>query len=87
MSKVFTVSHRFRDPPGRRPQDHTMDGSGWTFETMEHGGDYPDAMPQAIRATDPEGRSSVDGVVVDSEGFDLSVEGEPDQPTPSPAGG
>lgn len=61
--------------PEKRPQDDTMDGSGWKFETLEHGGEYPDLMPQAIRATDAEGRSclylpvSVDGRVVDSKGF------------------
>jgi len=59
-------------PPERRPQDPTQDGRGWKFETLEHGGEYPDTMPQAIRATDPQGRSvvyvpiKVDGKVVDS---------------------
>jgi hypothetical protein len=24
---------------------------------LEHGGEYPDDMPQAIRGTDPQGRS------------------------------
>jgi len=47
------------------------------FETLEHGGEYPDTMPQAIRVTDAEGRSciyvpiTVDGKVVDSKGFSL----------------
>lgn len=59
----------------KRPQDEKMDGSGWTFETLEHGGEYPDMMPQAIRATDANGRSciylavTVNGKVVDSKGF------------------
>ena len=59
--------------PERRPQDPNFDGEGWTFELMEHGGDYPDAMPQAIRATDADGRSCiyipvmVEGRVVDVE--------------------
>ena len=44
-------------PPERRPQDPGLDGTGLKFETVEHGGDYPDAMPQAIRVTDAEGRS------------------------------
>ena len=25
------------------------------FETLEHGGDYPDTMPQALQVTDAEG--------------------------------
>ena len=64
----------------KRPQDEYMDGRGWKFETLEHGGEFPDMMPQAIRATDAEGRTciylpvSVNGKVVDSKGFvfDLS---------------
>jgi hypothetical protein len=28
------------------------DGTGLRFETGEHGGDYPDDMPQAIMVTD-----------------------------------
>jgi hypothetical protein len=52
-----------------------MDGSGLRFETMEHGGEYPDDMPQAIKLTDAEGRSCIyvpitqDGKVVDSQGY------------------
>jgi hypothetical protein len=59
----------------KRPQDPDQNGEGWKFELSEHGGEYPDAMPQAIRATDAEGRScvylpvSVNGKVVDSKGF------------------
>lgn len=33
----------------KRPQDKNMDGSGLTFETSEHGGKYPDMMPQCNR--------------------------------------
>jgi nitrate reductase beta subunit len=29
-----------------------MDGTGLRFETMEHGGEYPDTMPQAIKLID-----------------------------------
>jgi len=64
----------------KRPQDPDKDGAGWTFETLEHGGKYPDSMPQAIKATDAEGRSciyvpiSVNGKVVDSKGFVFSLE-------------
>jgi hypothetical protein len=32
----------------KRPQDPHMDGTGLRFETMEHGGEYPDTMPQAL---------------------------------------
>lgn len=59
----------------KRPQDFYMDGRDWKFETLEHGGEFPDMMPQAIRATDSEGRSciyvpiAVNGKVVDSKGF------------------
>lgn len=59
----------------KRPQDEHMDGRDWTFETLEHGGEFPDMMPQAIRATDAHGRSciycpiTVCGEVVDSKGF------------------
>jgi len=42
-----------------RPQDTHGDGRDWSFETLEHGGDEPDSMPQAIRATDAEGRWAV----------------------------
>jgi hypothetical protein len=63
--------------PEKRPQDLSGDGTGLRFETLEHGGEYPDTMPQAIRVTDAEGRSciyvpvTVDGKVVDSKGFTL----------------
>jgi hypothetical protein len=42
---------------------------------MDHGGEYPDDMPQAIILTDSEGRSCIyvpitqDGKVVDSQGY------------------
>jgi hypothetical protein len=61
-------------PAEKRPQDPAQDGRGWKFETLEHGGEYPDTMPQAIRATDPQGRSGVyvpmkaRGKVVDADG-------------------
>lgn len=59
----------------KRPQDPNLDGEGWTFALSEHGGEYPDAMPQVIKATDAEGRVcfyvpvTVHGRVVDSKGF------------------
>src|SRR5215472_16119585 len=45
--------------PEMRPQDIHGDGRDWSFETSEHGGDEPDNMPQAIQATDAEGRWAV----------------------------
>src|SRR5690242_18398842 len=50
--------------PTARPQDSHGDGrdwkfEGWTFETAEHGGAEPDSMPEAIRATDAEGRWAI----------------------------
>jgi hypothetical protein len=59
-----------------------LDGTGLRFETMEHGGKYPDTMPQAIKLIDAEGRSCIyvpitqDGKVVDSQGFVLDAEDE-----------
>jgi polysaccharide biosynthesis/export protein ExoF len=58
-------------------QDPNMGGSGLRFETLEHGGEFPDTMPQAVRITDAEGRSciyvpvKVAGRVVDSKKFAL----------------
>jgi hypothetical protein len=45
--------------PERRPQDPRLDDTGLTFETLEHGGEYPDTTPQAIRGTDPQGATSL----------------------------
>jgi hypothetical protein len=45
--------------PDQRPQDPQMDDTGLRLETMEHGGEYPDTMPQAIRLIDSEGRSCI----------------------------
>jgi hypothetical protein len=64
----------------RRPQDPNLDGTGLRFETMDHGGEYPDAMPQAIRLTDTDGRSCIyvpimqQDRVVDSAGMALDDE-------------
>jgi hypothetical protein len=72
------MTHEFEEmTPENRPQDPYGDGTGLVFETLEHGGEYPDSMPQAIRVADAEGRSciyvpiTVDGKVVDSKGFTL----------------
>ena len=59
-----------------------MDGTGLRFETMAHGGEYPDTMPQAIKLIDAERRSCIyvpimqNGKVVDSQGFMLDPEDE-----------
>jgi hypothetical protein len=72
------LTHELEElPPEKRPQDPDMDGSGFRFETLEHGGEFPDAMPQAIRMTDAEGRScvhvpvTVNGKVINSKRFTL----------------
>ena len=49
--------HYFEDmTPEKRPQDPQKNGRGLKFETLEHGGKYPDTMLQAIRLTDAQGR-------------------------------
>jgi hypothetical protein len=62
-----------------RARDVAGDGSQLRFETLEHGGEFPDDMPQLIRVTDPEGRQAryrpikEDGKVVDSKGFTIGA--------------
>jgi len=52
------LPHRFAQmTPDKRPQDPHMDGTSLRFETLDHGGEYPDTMPQE------------DGKVVDSLGY------------------
>jgi hypothetical protein len=70
------VTHTFETmTEEKRPQDPGLDGAGWKYENLEHGGKYPDSMPQAIRATDAQGRVCIylpithDGEIVDSKGF------------------
>lgn len=46
-------------PPDQRPQDPHLDGRELKFEALEHGGAEPDTMPQAVRVTDPQGRTAV----------------------------
>jgi hypothetical protein len=74
----MTLTHKFADmTPDKRPQDPHMDCTA-----MEHGGEYPDTMPQAIKLIDAEGRSCIyvpiiqNGKVVDSHGFMLDPEDE-----------
>jgi hypothetical protein len=55
---VMKLIHRFKElAPENRPQDPHLDGTGLRFESLDHGGEYPDTMPQAIKLTDAEGRS------------------------------
>lgn len=45
--------HCYEPMPERcRPQDPSGDGTGLIFETIEHGGEYPDMMPRAIRVAE-----------------------------------
>jgi hypothetical protein len=37
------------------PSATNFDGRGLKFETLDHGGDYPDMMPQEIGVTDEAG--------------------------------
>jgi hypothetical protein len=73
---TYVVQDSFSDT-SQRPQSHSLDGRELSFETLEHGGEYPDDMPQAIRVIDPQGRSAIyrpimeDGKVVDSKGLTL----------------
>ena len=76
------LTHKFAElMPEKRTQDPNLDGTGLRFETMEHGGEYPDTMPQAIKLIDAEGRSRIyvpitqDGKVVDSQDYSFDPEG------------
>ena len=75
------LMHKFAEmTPDKRPQDPHLDGTGLRFETMERGGEYPDAMPQAIKLIDAQGRSCIyvpitqDDKVVDSQGYSFDPE-------------
>ncbi len=75
------LTHKFAEMTAeKRPQDPNMDGTGLRFETMDHGGEYADTMPQAIKLTDSEGRSCIyvpitqNGKVVDSQGYILDAD-------------
>src|SRR5215217_5319800 len=80
---AMKLTHRFALlTPEKRPQDPHLNGRGLRFETMEHGGEHPDTMPQAIKLIDAAGRSCIyvpitqDGKVVDSQGFAIDPEDE-----------
>jgi hypothetical protein len=75
------------------PRTLTWRGKSLRFETLEHGGQHADDMPQAIRVADAEGRSCVcrpirvDGRVVDSVCFALERKdraAEPDTASDDP---
>jgi len=74
------LTHKFAEmTPAKRPQDLHMDGTGLRFETMDHGGEYPDnaASNQAHRRRGPMlhlRADHADGKVVDSQGFMLDTE-------------
>jgi hypothetical protein len=77
------LTHRFAElTPEKRPQDPHMDGTGLRFETMEHGGEYPDMMPQAIKLTMLRAAPvtyvpiTQNGKVVDSQGYALELDDE-----------
>ena len=79
----YEAHHKFAEmTPDKRPQDPHMDGTGLRFETLDHGGEYPDTMPQAIKLTDAQGRSCIyvpitqNGKVVNSQGFVFDPEDE-----------
>ncbi|MFL6802873.1 MAG: hypothetical protein ACJ8FM_02720 [Xanthobacteraceae bacterium] len=71
---TYVAQGKFSDE-AERPQDSDRDGRSLRFETLEHGAEHPDKMPQALRVTDPQGRSCLywpiteDGKVVDSRGY------------------
>lgn len=78
MTKVV-VTHTYETlDPDMRPQDETMDGRDLQFQTLEHGGKYPDMMPQVIRVVDLQGRwcnyfpETVHGVLVRGYGWKSS---------------
>jgi hypothetical protein len=62
------------------PQEPDLDGTGFRFETLDHGGEYPDTMPQAIKLIDAERRTCIyvpitqDGKVVDCQGYSFDPE-------------
>ena len=79
----MTLTHAYEEmTPEKRPQDPHMDGTGLRFKTLDHGGEYPDTMPQAIKLTDAQGRSCIyvpitqNGKVVNSQGFVFDPEDE-----------
>jgi len=79
----MTLTYAYEEmTPEKRPQGPHMDGTGLRFKTLDHGGEYPDTMPQAIKLTDAQGRSCIyvpitqNGMVVNSQGFVFDPEDE-----------
>jgi Ca2+-binding RTX toxin-like protein len=55
--KAMKIIHEFEEmKPEKQPQNPEGDGTGLTFETLEHGVEHPDRMPMAIRMTGAEGQ-------------------------------
>jgi hypothetical protein len=74
---VYRCPREFEET-AERPENHELYPAGLRVQTLGHGGHFPDKMPDAIRATDAQGRSWLympiemeDGQVVDSRGFTL----------------
>jgi hypothetical protein len=77
IPNMMPLAIEVRDQHGRRclyvppndlednqcPDDPEMNGSTLRFQTLDHGGEYDDDMPQAVRVTDEQGRSCVYGAV------------------------
>src|SRR6266853_3754655 len=81
--RAMNLTHAYEEMAlEKRPQDPHLDGTGLRFKTLDHGGEYPDTMPQAIKLIDAEGRSCIympitqNGKVVDSQGFVFDPEDE-----------
>ena len=55
------ITHEFEEMTReKRPQDDPeRNGKGLRFLTLEHGGKYPDTMPQALKVTDRQGCSCI----------------------------
>ena len=75
---MFTYHNYEPMTADKRPQDEHGDLRDWKFTSGEHGGEFPDCMPQVIFATDSEGRTckyvpiTENGKVVDSKGYGFS---------------
>jgi hypothetical protein len=71
---IYEVQDRYSET-SKRPQTEDIAGRDLRYETLEHGPE--DDMPQAIRVTDPQGRSAIyrplmkDGRAVDKTGVPL----------------
>ena len=77
------LTHAYEEmAPEKRPQDPHLDGIGLRIQTLDHGCEYPDTMPQAIKLINVERRSCIyvpiaqNGKVVDSQGFVFDPEDE-----------